>query len=164
MLCSKAATVEHGSHDGNSSLRYCTASAAREIVFLAVLTASWCLFSAVMSTSTSAQTAPTAPYLGSDGWTVFTASSDTRVIYVSSSAGNDSNDGLSQSTPVKTLFKGVSLLRNGYPDWLRLKKGDSWTNESFSQYSANEYGAFCKSGRSPTEPMLISSYGTGARP
>lgn len=61
---------------------------------------------------------------GSSGWTVFVPSSDTRTIYVSSSTGNDSNNGLSESTPKRTIAAGKSLLRNGYPDWLLLKCGD----------------------------------------
>src|SRR6266478_762988 len=101
--------------------------------------------------------AQTAPYLDPNGWTVFTPSSGTRTIYISNSSGNDSNSGLSQSTPVKTIAKGVSLLRDGYPDWLLLKKGDAWTNEVLGNPIA-------VSGRSAAEPMLISSYGSGARP
>jgi len=100
--------------------------------------------------------AQTSPYLDANGWTVFTPSADTRTIYVSNSAGNDVNDGLSTSTPVKTIARGLSLIRSGYPDWLLLKKGDTWTNETFSYLAV--------SGRSAAEPMLISSYGAGARP
>lgn len=70
--------------------------------------------------------------------------------------GSDTNNGLSESTPVKTITKGKSLMRNSYPDWILLKKGDTWTDEAFGQ--------FCYSGRSKTEPMLISAYGAGARP
>ena len=87
---------------------------------------------------------------------MFTPSVDTHIIYVSSKNGKDTNDGRSERLPVKTIAKGVSLLRDGYPDWLLLKKGDTWTDEGFSW--------FVKSGRSAREPMLISSYGTGARP
>src|SRR5262249_32824853 len=95
--------------------------------------------------------------LDNNGWTVFTPSTDTKIIYVSSSTGNDANSGLSANAPVKRLSKGVSLLRNGYPDWLLLKKGDTWTNEVLG-------APFALSGRSSQEPMLISSYGSGARP
>src|SRR5262245_21659489 len=84
---------------------------------------------------------PAQAALDANGWTVFSPSSDSRTVYVSSSIGSDSNDGLSQSAPVKSLFKAVSLVRSGYPDWLLLKKGDTWTDETFTQYS-NYPGAF----------------------
>src|SRR5450830_1516621 len=86
---------------------------------------------------------------GSAGWTVFTASSDTQLVYVSSTAGNDSTGVIGDPThPYQTIAKGVSLLRNGYPDWLLLKKGDSWTESNY----------ILVSGRSASEPMVISSY------
>src|SRR5262249_43838781 len=75
---------------------------------------------------------------------------DTRILYVSSSTGNDFNNGLSPSTPVKTIAKGLALLRNGYPDWLLLKKGDSWTEGNQLPNGA--------SGRSAAEPTVIGSY------
>src|SRR2546423_14641649 len=65
--------------------------------------------------------------LGSDGWTKFPPSPDTRIIYVSSSAGSDSNLGLLPISPVKTLNKAKSLLRDGKPDWMLLKCGDEFT-------------------------------------
>lgn len=94
--------------------------------------------------------------LDGNGWTVVTPSTDSRQIYVSNSAGNDSNDGLSPSTPVKTITKAKSKIRNNKPDWILLKKGDSWYDENFGLWST--------SGRSAQEPQLITSYGTGARP
>lgn len=90
-----------------------------------------------------------------DGWTVFTASPDTRKVYVSSSSGSDSNDGLSPATAKQTIAAGRNLIRDGYPDWLLLKCGDTW-NTGIGNWQTR--------GRSPTEPQLISSYGTGARP
>ncbi len=91
-----------------------------------------------------------------NGWTVVMPSPDSRVIYVSSSQGNDSNDGLSEGTARKTLAAAAMLLRPGSPDHLLLKCGDVW-HETLGVYTAI-------GGRSPGEPMLISSYGTGARP
>src|SRR5262249_36097084 len=76
-------------------------------------------------------------------------------IYVSASLGNDTNSGLSQNAPVKTIGKAKSLLRDGFPDWMLLKRGDTFYS-GFDQWS--------KSGRSSTEPMLVGTYGTGARP
>src|SRR5262249_32290287 len=43
-----------------------------------------------------------------------------------------------------------------YPDWLLLKKGDTWTDQALGQIKVG--------GRSSNEPMLVASYGTGARP
>lgn len=89
-------------------------------------------------------------------FTTFTASADTRTVYVSSS-GDDSNSGLTSGSPKKTIAAGVALLRNGYPDWLLLKCGDQWINEPISTN-------WLLSGRSSSEKMLISTYGSGARP
>lgn len=91
------------------------------------------------------------------GWTDLTPSVDTRTIYVSSSEGSDSNNGLSEATPKRTIAAGAALLRDGMPDWLLLKKGDVWTGETLSSN-------WSKSGRSLGEPMVVTSYGTGARP
>lgn len=103
-----------------------------------------------------AQSGSLGPHLDSSGWTEFSRRPDTRVFYVSTSVGNDANSGSSETKPVKTIAKGMSLLRNGSPDWLLLKKGDTWANEAF--------GYVRISGRSAREPMLISSYGEGPRP
>ena len=46
-------------------------------------------------------------------------------------------------------------MREGYPDHLLLKRGDTWTlTDKLNPVS----------GRSASEPVLISAYGTGARP
>ena len=94
-----------------------------------------------------------------NGFTIVTPSADTRKIYVSSSFGNDNNSGLSPVSPVKTIAKGESLLRDGMPDWLLLKRGDTW-NEGLT----NQWNDWQKSGRSTDEPLLVSAYGRGARP
>ena len=91
----------------------------------------------------------------STGWTPLVPSADTRIVYVSSSTGNDSNSGLSEGAPVRTILRGYSLLRHKSADWLLLKAGDTW-KEGFP------YWQLC--GRSATEPMVISSYGVGERP
>ena len=90
-----------------------------------------------------------------DGWTIFTPSPDTRTVYVSSSQGNDSNNGLSPASAKRTIGAGKALLRNGFPDWLLLCAGDSF-DEAF--------GAWGLSGRSASERLLLSSYGAGPRP
>jgi len=86
-------------------------------------------------------------------WTDFSASGDARVVYVSSSGGDDANDGLSPVTPKRTIAAGKALMRDGFPDWLLLERGDSF-DEPIGQWIA--------SGRSTSEPMLIGGYGNAA--
>ncbi|HTF87142.1 MAG TPA: right-handed parallel beta-helix repeat-containing protein [Planctomycetota bacterium] len=97
----------------------------------------------------AAQDVAPAAIAASAGWTSFTASADTRTVYVSAS-GNDQNDGLAPTRPKRTLAAGVSRLRHGFPDWLLLERGSAW-HESL--------GAWKLSGRSASEPMLVSSFG-----
>jgi hypothetical protein len=87
------------------------------------------------------------------GWTDFTPSADTRTVYVSTS-GNDSNNGLSANSPKRTIAAGKALMRNGFPDWLLLKRGDVFDEN---------IGHWITSGRSASEPQLISSYGTSTQ-
>lgn len=95
-----------------------------------------------------------------NGWTDLVPTTG-RMIYVSSSIGSDSYDGFSGTVdgggvgPKATINAARLLLRSGYPDWLHLKCGDTWTNEIL-------YPGY--SGLSVTEPLVITSYGTGARP
>lgn len=86
-------------------------------------------------------------------WYVPRRSADTRVIYVSSSTGDDRNSGLTPDAAKKSIAAGKSLLRDGSPDWLLLKKGDVW-NEAVGQIRV--------SGRAQDEPIVISSYGESA--
>ncbi len=89
-------------------------------------------------------------------WTQFVPSTDTRLVFVSSTRGNDSNTGLNPNSPVKTLAKGYALLRDGHPDWMLLKRGDVW-NEPLPRWN--------KSGRSESEMMIAGAYGDDpARP
>ncbi|MBX3359298.1 MAG: right-handed parallel beta-helix repeat-containing protein [Phycisphaeraceae bacterium] len=92
---------------------------------------------------------------GNVGWTDLTPAAGARVVYVSSSAGNNSNSGLSPSSPVRTLAAGYALLRNTFPDQMLLQCGDVWTEE---------FPGWGKTGRSASERMVIGSYGTGPRP
>lgn len=77
------------------------------------------------------------------------------LIYVSSSTGNDANDGLSPLTAKATLAAGKALVRQGYPDHLLLKRGDTWTEA---------LGAWATSGARASLPQVVSAYGSGARP
>ena len=69
--------------------------------------------------------------LDANGLPIIAPQSNSRVIYVSSSTGSDSNTGLSPNSPLKTIAAGEALLRNGYPDQLLLKAGDTFVNQSF---------------------------------
>ncbi len=89
------------------------------------------------------------------GWTVLTPSADSRLIYVSSSTGNDSNNGLSETAPIKTIAKAFTIAREDFPDFVMLKRGDVFNEGRLSWY---------KGGRSATEPMVVTSYGSGDRP
>ncbi|MEM0913176.1 MAG: right-handed parallel beta-helix repeat-containing protein [Planctomycetota bacterium] len=84
---------------------------------------------------------------------------DGRQIFVSDSRGDDTNDGLSSATAVKTLSKAMSLVRSGKPDQVLLKRGDRFLDQSFGQINDVTTG-----GPSPVRPFVIASYGTGARP
>lgn len=88
------------------------------------------------------------------GWTVLNPSQDTIRIHVSTS-GNDANDGRTEQTAKRTLAAGYAALRNGFPDWLLLKRGDSWVGQTL---------VWDKSGRSAAEPMIMGAYGDGPRP
>ena len=102
----------------------------------------------------SAELSPIAGGVGADGWTVFKRSPDTRVIYVSSSRGDDANDGLSPRNAIRSLEKGLEMLRDGYPDWLLLRRGDIW-REGLGHWTNGNH----RSGRSAREPIVIGGYG-----
>ena len=89
-------------------------------------------------------------------WTTFTEHASTRKVYVSA-AGNDANDGLTELTPKLTIAAGGALIRDGYPDWLLLRRGDTFANQTLSSVSN-------KGGLDAANKLLISSYGSGARP
>lgn len=92
----------------------------------------------------------------SAGFTQISPSSDSRLIYVSSSLGDDANDCLSEQNPCKTLSAAKGKMRAGFPDHLYLKRGDTWRDENLTGI---------KPGRSIGEPAVVSFYGAqGARP
>jgi hypothetical protein len=94
--------------------------------------------------------------LDASGFTVVTPEGNSRVVYVSSSMGNDANDGLSPAAPVQTLDHAESLLRDKSGDQMLLARGDVWHEP---------LGDWTKSGRSADQPIVIGAYGpAGARP
>jgi len=90
-----------------------------------------------------------------NGWTVIKPEAGDRIVYVSSSQGKDTNTGLSTTTPIKTLQRAKSLIRSGHGDEMLLRAGDTWHEV---------IGVWTHSGASASDPILIGSYGTGARP
>ncbi len=133
---------------GNGVFQY------RARAFTSTTTSGWSAWAAVTITSGTAGTNSGAP--PGEGWTSYTPSADTRIVYVSSSEGNDANNGRAPGAPVRTIAAGYAKLRQGMPDWLLLKRGDTWDEA---------LGHWRKSGRSLLEPMVIATYGTNpARP
>jgi hypothetical protein len=50
-------------------------------------------------------------------------------------------------------------LRNGAPDWVLLRMGDTWTNQTFEKgYNSMASDNFAKNGFSEQEPLVISAY------
>jgi hypothetical protein len=96
-----------------------------------------------------------APRAQKNGWTTYDKSPETQVIWVSSSAGDDAADGLAPARPVRTLAHAVTLLRTGQPDWLRLKRGDAWSEPL-------QVGDL--SGLDAAHPMVVAGWGEGERP
>ncbi len=99
------------------------------------------------------------------GWTILEVAPDAQVIYVSSSEGNDDNDGLSEDSPKQTIAAGKALLRDGFPDHLLMKRGDVFYEAiGKTEYALNKWNEAPLSGRSSDEPLVFGAYGTGERP
>ncbi len=102
-----------------------------------------------------------------DGWTVLTPSADTRIIYVSSSLGDDATGGpcspadaavgadpflpAGEVRPFRSVAAAMAQAREGFPDWVLLRRGDVW----------QEAVPGVPSGRSRPEPFVLSAYGAG---
>jgi hypothetical protein len=89
-----------------------------------------------------------------NGWTTVTPPNGTKIVYCSTS-GSDTNSGISATAPVKTIAHAISLLQNHTGAELLLHDGDTW-------YTS--FGYWTLSGASAQNPMVIGSYGNGARP
>ena len=109
----------------------------------------------------------------SNGWSVLTPSADTQLLYVSTS-GNDGTatpytygtgtDPVVGSDPTQptgtplayqTIAAAKAALRDGFPDWVLLKKGDTWRER---------IGTPEAQGRGNLERQVWTAYGTGPRP
>ena len=100
------------------------------------------------------------------GWTVFTPSASTQIIYVDDTLGNDSDTLIYDSTdtaifadpfsehaglkPFKTFAAAMAARRDNQPDWVLFKKGEEFLVTSNS---------FFLSGSSNTERQLLGSMG-----
>lgn len=107
------------------------------------------------------------PNQDSNGWSVLTPSSDSRIIYVASSGNDNTAQYYSRAStevgsnvfnpsgaikPYATISAAMSQARAGYPDYVLLKRGDTWTTSTIQS----------KGGRSVSERSVISYYGTAA--
>lgn len=81
------------------------------------------------------------------------SAADGKTYYISSSRGNDANDGLSEDTPFKTLTKASQLdLKPGSK--LLLRASDVWQRQMLMP----------KGSGTKEKPIVIGTYGTGAKP
>lgn len=76
------------------------------------------------------------------------------IYYISSSEGNDENDGLSEKTPWKSFDK-LSDLELKAGDKILLKKGDSWLGEKIELYSPTG---------TKDNMVTLGAYGEGEKP
>ena len=102
-----------------------------------------------------------------NGWTVYeptiNKATDDTIIYYVSAEGDDSWSGLlsipnqeGTDGPKQTILAALSQLRDGSSDWVLLRRGDSWSGQNVN---------VSISGRSPSDPIVIASYGEAlARP
>lgn len=104
----------------------------------------------VAASITAIAALPLPALAGPNAWVVRPPAPGTRVVYISSSQGNDGNSGLGPEAPRKTIAAGWKLLRPNHPDRLLLKRGDTWSEG---------FGQFTKSGKSAQARMVIGSYG-----
>ncbi len=106
------------------------------------------------------------------GWSRLTPSSDSRLIYVSSSEGDDATahaylptdsaigddpfNPAANVMPYASIDAALAQTREGYPDYVLLKRGDNWTTSR---------AIALKAGRSPAERSVLGYYGVyNARP
>ncbi|MGE4107545.1 MAG: hypothetical protein AB7F66_10060 [Bacteriovoracia bacterium] len=124
---------------------------------------------------------PEAPPVAASGYSRLMLSSDSRVIYVSSSyngggtaraytaaeVGSDPEHPAIAVVPYRTIAQAFGQLRSGYPDQLRLKKGDTF-NEAFpvTRLKGRSYtrNVMANGEIQITGMMGIASYGSGPRP
>lgn len=109
------------------------------------------------------------PSQDANGFSVLTPSSDSRIMYVSATGndgtgtvyeygtdfpglGSDYQNPTGSIQPYLTIQAAVNQMRAGYPDYVLLKRGDTFTDQRV--YLLN------KNGRSATERSVVTWYGT----
>ncbi|MEM8782645.1 MAG: right-handed parallel beta-helix repeat-containing protein [Planctomycetota bacterium] len=75
--------------------------------------------------------------------------------YYVAETGSDANTGLSPEDPLRTVREAYKRVGDEDGDTILLKAGDTF---------GGGIGGFVKSGASPEQPLLISTYGQGDRP
>jgi len=111
----------------------------------------------------------TLPPQDADGWSILTPSADSQLIYVSSSEGDDATAkaylpadaeiGADPFAPAGAIFPYATIdaalaqVRAGYPDYILLKRGDSWDRSS---------SIWLRAGRSVAEKAVLAAYGSGS--
>jgi hypothetical protein len=107
------------------------------------------------------------PPQDANGWSILTPSADSRLIYVSSSDGDDSTAqtylpgdsevGSDPFNPVgniksyATIDSALAQARDNSPDYILLKRGDTWTRDSMIDMIT---------GRSVDERAVLGTYGS----
>jgi uncharacterized protein YjdB len=86
------------------------------------------------------------------GWTEFSLHPNATIYYVSSSEGDDSNDGLTPETAFATINHGLTVIEGS--DWLLMKRGDTF----------NEELSYWQNGASADYPTVFGAYGDLADP
>lgn len=103
-----------------------------------------------------------------NGWSIIKPDSESRIVYVSSTTGSDNyarpymsgeiSDPFNPPSDVRayrTIEQAYAQLRDRKPDWLLLKKGDSFELQSTLRL---------KSGKSQSAHMVIGAYGDSNTP
>lgn len=110
------------------------------------------------------------PVQDSAGWTVLLPETDSYLVYVDASLGDDDTGqiylpddddiGPDPQNPsglinaFKSLNAAYAQLREDKPDWMLLKSGEVWVDQSLS----------LRRGQSPMQRAVVAAYGSGSRP
>jgi hypothetical protein len=104
--------------------------------------------------------------IDSDGWSIFRATPDTRILYVAAdgddssavvyepdnrAVGPDPFHPAGDVKPFQDINAALKKQRSGFPDWILLKRGDTWRGPITEQD--------LPPGKSADEPRLIGTYG-----